>query len=148
MRLPDLHRRLLSDALDSGHAFRLVLVSGYAIQAHELVSRTSQDLDLATTLPASTPVPCHGRRHPARTEGCALDLRDVQRSRGACLPGRHPVAVRHGLALKRPTRRALRPAADQPGVRSRPSPGRTREQPERTSLNRTVAEHSGPSRRH
>ncbi|MBC2906779.1 nucleotidyl transferase AbiEii/AbiGii toxin family protein [Streptomyces cupreus] len=48
MRLPELHRRLLSDALDSGHAYRLVLAGGYAIQAHELVSRTSQDLDLAT----------------------------------------------------------------------------------------------------
>ncbi|MFJ8273829.1 nucleotidyl transferase AbiEii/AbiGii toxin family protein [Streptomyces sp. NPDC094154] len=52
MRLPDLHRRLLSDALDSGHAYRLVLAGGYAIQAHELVSRTSQDLDLATDAPA------------------------------------------------------------------------------------------------
>ncbi|MDX2576737.1 nucleotidyl transferase AbiEii/AbiGii toxin family protein [Streptomyces scabiei] len=51
MRLPDLHRRLLSDALDSGHAYRLVLAGGYAIQAHELVSRTSQDLDLATDAP-------------------------------------------------------------------------------------------------
>ncbi|MBO4258399.1 nucleotidyl transferase AbiEii/AbiGii toxin family protein [Streptomyces griseorubiginosus] len=52
MRLPDLHRRLLSDALASGHAYRLVLAGGYAIQAHELVSRTSQDLDLATDAPA------------------------------------------------------------------------------------------------
>ncbi|MER5911911.1 nucleotidyl transferase AbiEii/AbiGii toxin family protein [Streptomyces sp. NPDC001982] len=51
MRLPELHRRLLSDALDSGHAYRLVLAGGYAIQAHELVSRTSQDLDLATDAP-------------------------------------------------------------------------------------------------
>ncbi|MER6187757.1 hypothetical protein [Streptomyces sp. NPDC001652] len=48
MRLPELHRRLLSDALDSGQAFRLVLAGGYAVQAHELVSRASQDLDLAT----------------------------------------------------------------------------------------------------
>ncbi|WP_405856939.1 nucleotidyl transferase AbiEii/AbiGii toxin family protein [Streptomyces sp. NBC_01515] len=38
----------MSDALDSGHAYRLVLAGGYAIQAHDLVSRTSQDLDLAT----------------------------------------------------------------------------------------------------
>lgn len=48
MRLPDLHRRLLGDAVESGEAYRLVLAGGYAIQAHELVSRTSQDVDLAT----------------------------------------------------------------------------------------------------
>ncbi|MEU5324121.1 nucleotidyl transferase AbiEii/AbiGii toxin family protein [Streptomyces sp. NPDC021056] len=52
MRLPELHRRLLSDALDSGQAYRLVLAGGYAVQAYELVSRASQDLDLATDAPA------------------------------------------------------------------------------------------------
>ncbi|MEU6256242.1 nucleotidyl transferase AbiEii/AbiGii toxin family protein [Streptomyces sp. NPDC047043] len=52
MRLPDLHRRLLRDALDSGHAYGLVLAGGYAIQAHELVCRTSQGVDLATDAPA------------------------------------------------------------------------------------------------
>ncbi|MER8009594.1 nucleotidyl transferase AbiEii/AbiGii toxin family protein [Streptomyces sp. NPDC094149] len=52
MKLPDLHRRLLSDALESGQAYRLVLAGGYAIQAYELVSRASQDVDLATDAPA------------------------------------------------------------------------------------------------
>lgn len=51
MRLPELHLRLLRDVLDSGRAYRLVLAGGYAIQAHELVSRISQDLDLATDAP-------------------------------------------------------------------------------------------------
>jgi hypothetical protein len=48
MKLPDLHRRLLSDALQCGTTYGLVLAGGYAIQAHDLVSRISQDLDLAT----------------------------------------------------------------------------------------------------
>ncbi|MGW4438072.1 nucleotidyl transferase AbiEii/AbiGii toxin family protein [Streptomyces sp. NPDC004596] len=51
MRLPDLHRRLLNDVLDSGGAYRLALAGGYAIQAHDLVNRVSQDLDLATDAP-------------------------------------------------------------------------------------------------
>lgn len=49
MRLPALHQRLLADALDAGAAYGLVLAGGYAVQAHDLVSRLSQDLDFATT---------------------------------------------------------------------------------------------------
>lgn len=52
MRLPDLHRRLLHDALECGTTYGLVLAGGYAVQAHELVSRVSQDLDLATSAAA------------------------------------------------------------------------------------------------
>jgi hypothetical protein len=52
MKLPDLHRRLLADALACGSTYRLVLAGGYAIQAHELVSRVSQDLELATNATA------------------------------------------------------------------------------------------------
>ncbi|MFE2095132.1 nucleotidyl transferase AbiEii/AbiGii toxin family protein [Streptomyces sp. NPDC002596] len=52
MKLPELHRRLLSDALECGSTYGLVLAGGYAIQAHELVSRLSQDLDLATNAAA------------------------------------------------------------------------------------------------
>lgn len=48
MRLPDLHRRLLSDVLECGNTYVLVLAGGDAIQAHDLASRLSQDLDLAT----------------------------------------------------------------------------------------------------
>ncbi|MFE7777696.1 nucleotidyl transferase AbiEii/AbiGii toxin family protein [Streptomyces sp. NPDC057445] len=52
MKLPALHRRLLDDALDCGCTYGLVLAGGYAIQAHQLISRISQDLDLATDAPA------------------------------------------------------------------------------------------------
>ncbi|WP_326721142.1 MULTISPECIES: nucleotidyl transferase AbiEii/AbiGii toxin family protein [unclassified Streptomyces] len=53
MKLPDLHRRLLKDALNVGSAYELALAGGYAVQAHGLVSRPSQDLDFATQHPAS-----------------------------------------------------------------------------------------------
>ncbi|MEV7343054.1 nucleotidyl transferase AbiEii/AbiGii toxin family protein [Streptomyces sp. NPDC093544] len=53
MRLPELHRRLLRDALSAGDAYDLALAGGYAVQAHGLVSRPSQDLDFATQHPAS-----------------------------------------------------------------------------------------------
>ena len=51
MRLPELHWRLLNDVLDSGGAYRLALAGGYAIQAHDLIDRVSQDLDIATDAP-------------------------------------------------------------------------------------------------
>ncbi|MGW6523254.1 nucleotidyl transferase AbiEii/AbiGii toxin family protein [Streptomyces sp. NPDC054962] len=56
MTLPDLpehHRRLLSDALTAGHRYGLALMGGYAVQAHGIVHRPSQDLDFATEHPAS-----------------------------------------------------------------------------------------------
>ncbi|MEV4439193.1 nucleotidyl transferase AbiEii/AbiGii toxin family protein [Streptomyces sp. NPDC049577] len=52
MRLPDLHRRLLTDLMDVGSPYPLVLTGGYAVQAHGLVDRLSSDLDLATEAPA------------------------------------------------------------------------------------------------
>jgi hypothetical protein len=48
MKLPPLHRRLLADALDAGEDYELALAGGYAVQAHGLVARPSQDLDFAT----------------------------------------------------------------------------------------------------
>jgi hypothetical protein len=51
--LPDHHRRLLADALTSGRPFGLALMGGYAVQAHGLVHRPSQDLDFATEHPAA-----------------------------------------------------------------------------------------------
>ncbi|MEU0375624.1 hypothetical protein ABZ070_37200 [Streptomyces sp. NPDC006283] len=42
----------MPDALQAGARYGLVLAGGYAVQAHELVSRISQDLDFATTDPA------------------------------------------------------------------------------------------------
>ncbi|MEV4450060.1 nucleotidyl transferase AbiEii/AbiGii toxin family protein [Streptomyces mirabilis] len=51
MNLTDLHRRLLADVLDVGGVYPLVLTGGYAVQAHGLVNRLSQDLDVATENP-------------------------------------------------------------------------------------------------
>ncbi|MEV0449867.1 nucleotidyl transferase AbiEii/AbiGii toxin family protein [Streptomyces sp. NPDC050600] len=52
MNWDDLHRRLLSDVLAIGTEYPLVITGGYAVQAHGLVSRLSQDLDVATQNPA------------------------------------------------------------------------------------------------
>ncbi|WP_062650858.1 nucleotidyl transferase AbiEii/AbiGii toxin family protein [Streptomyces maremycinicus] len=51
--MPEHHRRLLSDALTAGHRYGLALMGGYAVQAHGIVHRPSQDLDFATQDPAS-----------------------------------------------------------------------------------------------
>ncbi|MGP3926584.1 nucleotidyl transferase AbiEii/AbiGii toxin family protein [Streptomyces sp. 8N616] len=51
MNLTDLHRRLLADILAVGGIYPLVLTGGYAVQAHGLVNRLSQDLDVATENP-------------------------------------------------------------------------------------------------
>ncbi|MCY0937610.1 nucleotidyl transferase AbiEii/AbiGii toxin family protein [Streptomyces sp. H34-S4] len=52
MILSDLHRRLLAAVIDIGAPYPLVLTGGYAVQAHGLVERLSQDLDVATENPA------------------------------------------------------------------------------------------------
>ncbi|MFH8993234.1 nucleotidyl transferase AbiEii/AbiGii toxin family protein [Streptomyces sp. NPDC017940] len=52
MNLNDLHRRLLADVLAIGTPYPLVITGGYAVQAHGLVDRLSQDLDVATENPA------------------------------------------------------------------------------------------------
>ncbi|MEU6895958.1 nucleotidyl transferase AbiEii/AbiGii toxin family protein [Streptomyces sp. NPDC046557] len=52
MKLSDLHRRLLAAVLDIGAPYPLVITGGYAVQAHGLVERLSQDLDVATENPA------------------------------------------------------------------------------------------------
>lgn len=51
MNLTELHRRLLADVLSVGDAYPLALTGGYAVQAHGLVDRLSQDLDVATENP-------------------------------------------------------------------------------------------------
>lgn len=50
--MPQLHARLLADVLALGSPYPLVLTGGYAVRAHQLVSRPSQDLDVATENPA------------------------------------------------------------------------------------------------
>ncbi|MEW1700917.1 nucleotidyl transferase AbiEii/AbiGii toxin family protein [Streptomyces sp. NPDC091278] len=52
MNWDDMHRRLLADVLAIGTDYPLVITGGYAVQAHGLVSRLSQDLDVATQNPA------------------------------------------------------------------------------------------------
>ncbi|MGP3982909.1 nucleotidyl transferase AbiEii/AbiGii toxin family protein [Streptomyces sp. KR80] len=51
MNLTELHRRLLADILAIGSPYPLVITGGYAVQAHGLVDRLSQDLDVATENP-------------------------------------------------------------------------------------------------
>ena len=53
-----LHRRLLEEGFNAGDDLGLVLAGGYAMCAHELVSRPSQDIDFATAskLPLPTVV--------------------------------------------------------------------------------------------
>ncbi|MGW3626520.1 nucleotidyl transferase AbiEii/AbiGii toxin family protein [Streptomyces sp. NPDC000880] len=51
MNLTELHRRLLADVLAVGGTYPLALAGGYAVQAHGLVDRLSQDLDVATENP-------------------------------------------------------------------------------------------------
>lgn len=50
--MPELHARLLADVITLGSAYPLVLTGGYAVRAHHLVNRPSQDLDVATENPA------------------------------------------------------------------------------------------------
>jgi hypothetical protein len=52
VNLTHLHRRLLTDVLSIGTPYPLVITGGYAVQAHGLVDRLSQDLDVATENPA------------------------------------------------------------------------------------------------
>ncbi|MFG2712034.1 nucleotidyl transferase AbiEii/AbiGii toxin family protein [Streptomyces goshikiensis] len=46
------HRRLLADVIAIGSPYPLVITGGYAVKAHGLVDRLSQDLDVATENPA------------------------------------------------------------------------------------------------
>ncbi|WP_203614043.1 nucleotidyl transferase AbiEii/AbiGii toxin family protein [Streptomyces sp. SID13726] len=50
--MPELHTRLLADVIALGSPYPLVLTGGYAVRAHRLVNRPSQDLDVATENPA------------------------------------------------------------------------------------------------
>jgi hypothetical protein len=52
--MPELHARLLADVIALGSPYPLVLTGGYAVRAHRLVNRPSQDLDVATENPAPT----------------------------------------------------------------------------------------------
>jgi len=78
VRLPDLHRRLLADALVVGHEYDLALAGGYAVQAHGLVSRPSQDLDFATQHPAEIPDIAQRLAGGLRGRGWAVTVVDTR----------------------------------------------------------------------
>lgn len=46
--MEDLHRKLLNIGFDAGSDLGLVLAGGYALTAHELLKRSSRDIDFAT----------------------------------------------------------------------------------------------------
>jgi predicted nucleotidyltransferase component of viral defense system len=48
MEMPEFHRRVLDAAFDACNNHKLVLAGGYAMRAHGLVDRPSEDLDFAT----------------------------------------------------------------------------------------------------
>lgn len=64
-----MHRRLLADVLAVGGVYPLALTGGYAVQAHGLVDRLSQDLDVAT-------------ENPDRMEDIAAAVRNGLEQRG------------------------------------------------------------------
>lgn len=81
--MPDLHARLLADVLTLGSPYPLVLTGGYAVQAHQLLERVSQDLDLATESPTPMDEIAHAVRagltergwHVAQVEIAPLSAR-------------------------------------------------------------------------
>ncbi len=92
MAMQDLHRRLLQVGLEAGADLGLVLAGGYALMAHGLVDRPSQDVDFATSsaLPMAdivarlgtayrtagfTVEPIEGNARMARPEVFAPDIR-------------------------------------------------------------------------
>jgi len=50
--MPELHTRLLADVIALSSPYPMVLTGGYAVRAHRLVNRPSQDLDVASENPA------------------------------------------------------------------------------------------------
>jgi hypothetical protein len=75
--MPELHAQLLKDVLALGSPYPLVLTGGYAVQAHELVSRTSQDLDVATENPAPMEDIAHVLREGLTNLGWGVEVVEV-----------------------------------------------------------------------
>src|SRR2546429_2567388 len=48
MEFPDFHRRMVDAVLTVADEYGLLLAGGYAVRAHGLVARPSQDVDFAT----------------------------------------------------------------------------------------------------
>ncbi|MFD8651661.1 nucleotidyl transferase AbiEii/AbiGii toxin family protein [Streptomyces mirabilis] len=77
MNLSELHRRLLADVLAIGTPYPLIITGGYAVQAHGLVDRLSQDLDVATENPAPLTDIVHVVEHGLVQRGWAVTVVSV-----------------------------------------------------------------------
>ncbi|WP_285588035.1 nucleotidyl transferase AbiEii/AbiGii toxin family protein [Herbidospora sp. NBRC 101105] len=71
--MPDFHRRVLTVALKVCDEHRLVLAGGYAMRAHGLVERPSQDLDFATFDAPSIPAATRAMAEAFRRHGLAAE---------------------------------------------------------------------------
>jgi predicted nucleotidyltransferase component of viral defense system len=77
VNLTELHRRLLADVLAIGAPYPLVITGGYAVQAHGLVDRLSQDLDVATESPAPMAKIADDLRHGLTRRGWHVSMISV-----------------------------------------------------------------------
>ncbi|WBB72758.1 nucleotidyl transferase AbiEii/AbiGii toxin family protein [Micromonospora sp. WMMD1128] len=74
--MDELHRRLLKIGFDAGDDLGLVLAGGYAIWAHDLVNRPSQDIDFATA--AAMPLPAVTDRLAAAYVAAGFSARIIE----------------------------------------------------------------------
>jgi hypothetical protein len=72
-----LHRRLLQIGFDAGDDLGLVLAGGYALTAHRLLSRPSQDIDFATATPIPLPQVVERLVAAYQAAGCSAVLVEV-----------------------------------------------------------------------
>lgn len=83
MEMPDLHRRILDASRDTCDRYGLALAGGYAMRAHQLVDRPSQDLDFAGL--TSTPL---AEIVDAMSDGYRASGLEVEEVRGTYLLAR------------------------------------------------------------
>lgn len=76
MELPPFHRRVLEAGLAACERYDLVLAGGYAMRAHGLTDRPSQDLDLATA--HATPLPEIAEAVAASYRALGFDVRLIE----------------------------------------------------------------------
>ncbi|MFE3412920.1 nucleotidyl transferase AbiEii/AbiGii toxin family protein [Streptomyces mirabilis] len=91
--VPAHHRRLLTDALELGSEYGLALMGGYAVRAHGLVHRPSQDLDFATVHPAPLQEIITTLTRGLTARGWAITVIDIQPSKPASWPPTPPAAT-------------------------------------------------------
>jgi hypothetical protein len=79
--MDELHRRLLRIGFDAGPELGLVLAGGYALVAHDLVERPSQDIDFATA--TSLPLPDVAARLADAYRAASYSAEIVEASNGS-----------------------------------------------------------------